>query len=221
MSFDCPHKSRTKAPNDLYWESNSPEVLVPGSMSCTPTKCTVVCRFCKSTPVCLKLCLGKMFYIIPKNYNMSRAAVHIGFHDHPVADGDCREALELIWNQIFAQVAKMPNAKNSAIGLAVGKELLLKGLIDESCNGRKLSEGELEQVFDKWSKLGSHTVRNLIPEARRFCGQGGYIDNILKLKESSTYDYIHDSVFPGQGIDLVYLFKMSTCGPASGVSLVR
>jgi hypothetical protein len=79
----------------------------------------------------------------------------------------------------------------------------------------------LEQVFDKWSKLGSHTVRNLIPEARRFCGQGGYIDNILKLKESSTYDYIHDSMFPGQGIDLVYLFKMSTCDPASGVSLVR
>jgi hypothetical protein len=28
-------------------------------------------------------------------------------------------------------------------------------------------------------------------------------------------------MFPGQGIDLVYLFKMSTCGPASGVSLVR
>jgi hypothetical protein len=37
----------------------------------------------------------------------------------------------------------------------------------------------------------------------------------------STYNYIHDSKFPGQGNDLVYLFKMSTCGPASGVSLVR
>jgi hypothetical protein len=28
-------------------------------------------------------------------------------------------------------------------------------------------------------------------------------------------------MFPSQGIDLVYLFKMSTYGPASGVSLVR
>jgi hypothetical protein len=61
----------------------------------------------------------------------------------------------------------------------------------------------------------------LISEGRRFCGQGGYIDNILKLKKSSTYDYIHDSVFLGQGDELVYLFKMSTCGQGSGVSLVR
>jgi hypothetical protein len=221
VKVHCPHKSRTKASNNLYWEGNSPEVLVLGPTSCTPTKCTIVCRFCKSTLVCLKLCSCKMFYIIPKNYNMSRVAIHIGFHDHLVADGDCKEALELIRNQIFAQVAKTPDAKNSAIGLAVGKELLLKGLLDESCNGRKLSEGELEQVFDRWSKLGSHMVRNLISEARRFYGQGGYIDKILKLKESSIYDYIHNSVFPRQGIDLVYLFKMSTCGPASGVSLVR
>jgi hypothetical protein len=61
----------------------------------------------------------------------------------------------------------------------------------------------------------------MIAEAKRFCGEGGYIDNILKLKKSSTYDYIHDSVFPGQGSDLVYLFKMSTCGYGSGVSLER
>jgi hypothetical protein len=65
-----------------------------------------------------------MFYIIPKNYNMSRVAIHIGFHDHLVADGDCKEALELIRNQIFAQVAKTPDAKNSAIGLAMAGSYL-------------------------------------------------------------------------------------------------
>ena len=60
----------------------------------------------------------------------------------------------------------------------------------------------------------------MISKARRFCRQGGYIDNILKLKKSSTCDYIHDSVFPGQGDKLVYLFKMSTYGQGSSVSLV-
>ena len=55
------------------------------------------------------------------------------------------------------------------------------------------------------------------------CGQGGYIDNILKLKKASTYDYIHDSRFPRQGAttDIVYLFKMSTVRAGSGVDLVR
>jgi hypothetical protein len=31
---------------------------------------------------------------------MTRAAVHIGTHDHPVADGDCKEAMDLIRGQI-------------------------------------------------------------------------------------------------------------------------
>jgi hypothetical protein len=108
-----------------------------------------------------------MFYIVPKNPSMSRAAVHIGTHDHPVADGDCREAMDLIRDQIMTQVALTLNAKNSAIGMAVGKELLLKCLLVEHGEGRKLTEDELAQVFDKWAKLGSKSLWNLISEARR------------------------------------------------------
>ena len=75
----------------------------------------------------------------------------------------------------------------------------MKGLLDERNDGQKLTEYELALIFDKWAKLGSHTVCNMIAEARRFCEQGGYIDNIFKLKKLSTYDYIHDSIFPRQG----------------------
>ena len=66
-------------------------------------------------------------------------------------------------------------------------------------------------------------VNNMIKDARVLCGQGGYIDNILKLKKASTYDYIHDSRFPGQGSldNIAYLFKVSTVGAGSGVDLVR
>lgn len=108
-----------------------------------------------------------------------------------------------------------------------GRGLLLRFLrqaLIRQCpksGGKKLTEDELKQIFDKWAKLSTPSIRNMIAEARSFCGQGGYIDNILKLKKSSTYDYIHDSVFPGQGKDLVYLFKMSTCGVGSGVDLVK
>jgi hypothetical protein len=107
------------------------------------------------------------------------------------------------------QVDLTPNAKNSAIGMVVGKELLLKGLLDEH---GELIEEELAQVFEKWSKPGSRFLRNLIVEARQFCNQGEYIENILKQKKSLIYDYIHYSKFLGQGDELVYSFKMSTCG---------
>ena len=50
---------------------------------------------------------------------------------------------------------------------------------------------------------------------------GTPIDNIIKLKMKSPYTYIQDSIFPGQGSDKVYLFKMSKEGLGSGVDLVK
>jgi hypothetical protein len=95
------------------------------------------------------MCSCKIYYSISKNPIMTRAIVHIGTHDHPVADGECREAMDLIRDQILTEVAQTPNAKSSTIGLVVGRELLLKGLLDEENNGQKLTECELALVFDK------------------------------------------------------------------------
>jgi hypothetical protein len=75
-------------------------------------------------------------------------------------------------------------------------------------------------VCDKWAKLASKSLKKLIAEARQFCWHGVYINNIFKLKKSSTYNYIHNSKFPRLDDKLVYLFKMSTCGQGSGMSLV-
>lgn len=51
------------------------------------------------------------------------------------------------------------------------------------------------------------------------------VDSILKLKEKCQYDYFQGSLFPGQVSDneneRCYIFKMSTVGPASGVSIVK
>ena len=74
----------------------------------------------------------------------------------------------------------------------------MKGLVDESGEGTKLLEMELCQVLEKWSLLSTPCVKNMIRDVRVHCGEGEYIDNILKLKKASTYDYIHDSRFLGQ-----------------------
>ena len=128
---------------------------------------------------------------------MSRACIHIGTHMHPVVKGDCRDAMNQICDEIRSQVAKTPTAKVSAIGIAVGKEFLMKGLIDEAGDGRVLSERELDSIFEKWSALNTSTVDNLIHDAKVSLGGGGYVDSILKLKKGFKYDYIQDSRFPG------------------------
>ena len=164
-----------------------------------------------------------MYYITSKNPEMSQACVYFGTHEHPVAIGDCREAMDIIREKVRDQVARTPHAKASAIYLAMGRELLLKGLVDESGKRNKLGEKEFAQILEKWSALSTPSVNKMIKDARVLCGQGGYIDNILKLKKASTYDYIHDSRFPSQGSldDIVYLFKMSTMAGLSTCPSVR
>ena len=139
---------------------------------------------------------------------MSRACIHIETHMHHVVKGDCRDAMDQIRDEIRSQVAKTTTAKASAIGIAVGKELLMKGLIDEAGDGRVLSERELDSIFEKWSALSTSTVDNLIHDAKVSLGGSGYVDSILKLKKGSIYDYIQDSRFPGQGRNLAYLLNI-------------
>jgi len=43
----------------------------------------------------------------------------------------------------------------------------------------------------------------------------------MTMKKESKFKFIHDNVFPGQGKEKVYIFKMLTEGPGSGVDLVR
>ena len=98
--------------------------------------------------------------------------------------------MDQIWEEVKLQVAKTPSAKANAIGIAVGKELLMKGLINEDGDGKLLSESELSSVLEKWSTLSSSTVENLIYDAKLCLSGGGYVDSILKLKKGSKYDYI-------------------------------
>jgi hypothetical protein len=43
----------------------------------------------------------------------------------------------------------------------------------------------------------------------------------MAMKTYTTIEYVHDNVFPGQGKDKVYVFKMLEDRPGSGVDLVK
>lgn len=49
------------------------------------------------------------------------------------------------------------------------------------------------------------------------------MDSITKLRGTSTWAFIQENKFPGQGSDMdkVFVFKMSEVGPGSGVDLVK
>jgi hypothetical protein len=63
---------------------------------------------------------------------MSRATIHVGVHNHPVADGKCREFVEEIRRLIAEELDRMLNAKIFEISLSASKTLLASYLLDDS-----------------------------------------------------------------------------------------
>jgi len=51
--------------------------------------------------------------------------------------------------------------------------------------------------------------------------QRGIIDNIMSMKKESKFEFIHNSIAPGQSKEKVYIFKMLTKRSKSEVDLVR
>ena len=80
---------------------------------------------------------------------------------------------------------------------------------------------ELEKVMDKFCFLSSPSIQNMIVTFRVEGKGKGEIDQILEMKRHAKIEFIHDNVFPGQGQEKVYFFKMLVDGPGSGVDLIR
>ena len=218
----CSFFIRSSKRNDTEWDGFALNPFPIGPTSSTPTTSSLVCKICKLPPTCINTCPCRIYYILGKRLTMTRACIHFGNHEHPVSDGMCRETIDQIHTLIGEEVSKTPTAKNSAIALAASKEFLSTFLLQTDHNTPTPLRGpDLNVVMDKFKLLSSPNVRSIISSFRLHSGNKGYIDKILELKKTSRYDYVQESVFPGQGSNKVFLFKMSIEGPGSGFDLVK
>ena len=80
----------------------------------------------KMPPTCLGTCKARIYFAYSDNPEMTRAAIHLGDHGHPVARGMYRDSTEVICGLIAEQVAKTPTTTNSAITLSASKDFLGK-----------------------------------------------------------------------------------------------
>jgi hypothetical protein len=216
---DCDFLSRSSRMNETEWEGN---IVTPFSIGMDPPlHSTITCKICNSPPVCLATCNARMYYIFSRG-DRSRVCVHLGHHEHPVSDGICRETLDKISSMLQREVARTPQAKISAITLSCSKEMLDSELVHNGEGPKeKLTGQSLEAVMDKYELLASPSVRNNIVSLKHTPGKTGVIDSIMALKDSSKIDFIHGNIFPGQGKEKVFLFKMLTEGDGSGVDLIK
>ena len=216
---NCQYLRRASKKNEIEWSGYT---VIPFTASgCPPKQSTLVCMVCKMLPTCLGACTARIYFVYSDNPEMTRAAIHLGHHGHPVARGMYRDSTEVICGLIVEQVAKTSRATNSAITLSASKDFLRHYLFHNGEGEKKMLKAEeMEEVMDRFQYLSSPSICNVISSFHSN-NHGGIIDNIMTMKRESKFEFIHDSVFPSQGKEKVHMFKMLTKGPGSRVDLIR
>jgi hypothetical protein len=148
--------------NNTEWVGSIPLLYVVGNVPLT--RSTVECKVCPSTPVCITLYHARIIYIHSTYVGMSRACIHLGVHDHLVANDTHCESLDLAYHCVTIEVLKTPTTKNSAIIMTVSKQFFANYLLKSPANvkGHHLVGSSLEVVMDKFNILTSPNCRNLV-----------------------------------------------------------
>ncbi len=74
---------------------------------------------------------------------MSRATIHLGVHNHPIADGKCRKFFKETRRLIAKEVDCMPNEKIFSISFSANKTFLASYVLDDFSDGTwELFQGE-------------------------------------------------------------------------------
>ena len=216
---NCEYLKRASKQNETEWSGYT---VIPFTIGgCPPKQSTLVFMVYKMPPTCLGACKARIYFAYSYNPEMTRAAIHLGDHCHLVARGMYRDSIEVICGLIVEQVAKTLTSTNSAITLSANKDFLQHYLFHNGEGKKKMLKAkEMEEVMDRFQYLSSPSIRNIISSFRSN-NQGGIIDNIMTMKRESKFEFTHDNIFLGQGKEKVYIFKMLTEGPGSGMDLVR
>ena len=110
---ECEYVRRAARKNETEWNGST---ILPFAVGIIlPKDCKLVCKVCKTIPRCLNTCDARIYYCYSENLDMTRAAIHLGKHYHPVAKGSYKDSAREISELIGEQVAKTPTATNSAI----------------------------------------------------------------------------------------------------------
>ena len=110
VNTNCDYVKRASKRNETEWTGFTSFPFAVGSGP--PKDSTLVCKVCKVPPTCVSTCNARMYYCFGNKLEMSRAAIHFGEHNHPVARGMYRDSTEEIIGLIEEQVSRTPSATN-------------------------------------------------------------------------------------------------------------
>jgi hypothetical protein len=76
-----------------------------------------------------RIVVDKIYYVVHRFQSMSRAAIHLGVHNHLVVDGKCQKFIENTRRLITKEVDHMPDVKIFSISLSASNTFLVSYLL--------------------------------------------------------------------------------------------
>jgi len=127
-----------------------------------------------------------------KKDNLTQATIHLGLHDHSMAESCLKEVCKQVKSSVEKEVSRTLGATMLVITLPKSKTFLLEHLLNEDGHGlvEVLKGDKLRQVMDKFLALSSPNVRNLVTSFKHRPRNKRYVYNILVLKVNNGYYYI-------------------------------
>ncbi len=80
--------------NETVWCDECAHILVLCQKIMISSSSSLGCKFCHSLPFCFIDYNGRIYYVVYRFQFMSKAVIHLGVHNHPIADGKCRKLVD-------------------------------------------------------------------------------------------------------------------------------
>lgn len=97
---------------------------------------TIKCVVCRSILFCIAKYAAKIYQVASKHALHTRALIHIDHHKHALANGNCRESMQVFKFTIRSQVKLTPFSSPNAISLYDAQQIIIDKVIrPEETNG--------------------------------------------------------------------------------------
>jgi hypothetical protein len=92
----CEHFLHSGVHNEITQNGDYTQIPLVGHFAPSFHVYTIVYKFCVACVFCVNNYPFHMYYVIHKLQSLSRATICLGMHEHPAANGGCKDDLEEI-----------------------------------------------------------------------------------------------------------------------------
>ena len=142
---DCRFFRRDHIRNGQDWSGTFWKACKVGVQ--VPLADNVVCTHCKVPLICLAPCTGRMYFVLPKSIDTTRACVHLGSHSHHVSKGIDRASQEDAKAVVEVEIMQNPRSNPSTVLLKTARSLVQAMVLTKEGSSDPFDDNSLKEVI--------------------------------------------------------------------------